>query len=74
MVAAEVATAPMFTLGQQHVLFSATPYRRATQHPQYDVTPDDRHFLMVRPTGAGDFELIVVENFFEELRERARGS
>ncbi len=40
----------------------------------YDITSDDQRFLMVRPyEGEGEAaatEVIVVENFFEELKER----
>ena len=38
----------------------------------YDITSDDQRFLMVRPYEgeATATEVIVVENFFEELKER----
>jgi hypothetical protein len=38
------------------------------------VTPDDRRFLMIRPlaTSAPYEQLIVVENWFEELKAKAR--
>ncbi len=51
-------------------LFSVQGYRRAEVHQQYDVTPDDQRFVMIRSirdAEAAD-ELIVVENFFEELK------
>jgi serine/threonine-protein kinase len=44
--------------------------------PLYDLTPDDRRFIMVRlaevnqAPGAG--QLVVVDNWFEELRRRTR--
>ncbi len=46
-------------------------YGSAFVHQLYDVTPDDQRFVMIRntETEAVD-ELIVVENFFEELRAR----
>ncbi len=38
---------------------------------QYDVTPDDQRFVMIRNRGAEEEnELIVVENFFEELKAK----
>jgi hypothetical protein len=40
----------------------------------YDVTSDDLSFVMLRGTGAGPSEaggLVIVENWFEELREAA---
>ncbi len=38
-------------------------------HQGYDVTPDDQRFVMVRrPQGGEVGEVVVVENWFEELR------
>ena len=71
MVAVPVETEPTFAPGQPEALFPATEYRTAPNHRQYDVTLDDERFIMIRQTGedvaAG---LIVVTNWFEELRER----
>jgi hypothetical protein len=37
----------------------------------YDVAPDGRRFVMVRPIeGLGETELVVVPNWFEELKAR----
>jgi hypothetical protein len=39
------------------------------------VAPDDRRFLMVRPLATGSPDnIIVVENWFEELKAAARAS
>ncbi len=72
MVAVEVLESAPFATGEQHVLFSAQPYRGEVFHQMYDVTPDDRRFVMIRieETGDSDIELIVVENFFEELKAK----
>jgi hypothetical protein len=57
--------------GQHRVLFPVTDYYTYAFHPQYDVTPDDQRFVMIRYRGVGEAgELIVVENWFEELKER----
>ncbi len=43
----------------------------------YDVTPNDQRFVMIRLQAEGgrdDTQLIVVENFFEELKERTGGT
>ena len=39
-------------------------------NPMYDLSPDDQRFVMLRIGGEGtdNTELILVENFFEELR------
>jgi len=58
---------------EQRTLFSTQSYRAEVFHRMYDVTPDDQRFVMIRVQGEGvqdDVQLIVVENFFEELRER----
>ena len=46
-------------------------YRLSRLRQQYDVTPDDQRFVMIRLGGSGNAgELIVVENFFEELKAK----
>ena len=57
---------PPFSLGEHRPLF---------QLPQgvfeYEVGPDDRRFLVLRPeTVDGARELIVVENWVEELKAK----
>ena len=72
MIAVEVRPGDAFTTGVQRVLFSTTEYRSNVFHQMYDVTPDGQRFVMIRMTGdpQDDFELIVVENFFEELKAK----
>ena len=71
MVAVQVETEPTFAPGQQEVLFPATQYRTGVNLPRYDVTPDDERFIMVRRAGVATLgELILVQNFFEELKAR----
>jgi len=37
----------------------------------YDVSPDARRFVMMRPISGGDeAELVLVQNWFEELKAR----
>jgi hypothetical protein len=57
--------------GERRALFSLQGFYSASTHQFYDVTPDDQRFVMVRPLEADDaVELIVVENFFEELQAK----
>jgi len=72
LVAVEVNTSPTFSLGRATVLFPAARFTSLRFNPQYAVAPDDQRFLMIRPlqTGAPD-KLIVVENWFEELRTKS---
>jgi hypothetical protein len=73
LVAVEVKTTPTFSLGQSTVLFPVGGYRSRTLDPEYAVSPDDRRFLMIRRfvPNAPD-KLMVVENWFEELKAKPR--
>jgi serine/threonine protein kinase len=73
LVAVEVKTNPAFSLGRSAGLFSAAEFRAHPLAPQYDVSPDGQRFLMIRgATRSGIDKLIVVENWFEELKEKSR--
>lgn len=47
-MAAQVRLAPSFGLIGQKRLFSAAAYTPALDHATFDVSPDDRRFLMLR--------------------------
>ena len=69
-MAATFASMPSFRVISREPLFSMAEYRTSfTSPPHYDVTQDDQRFVMIRG-GTGASELILVQNFFEELRER----
>ena len=73
LVAVEVKTSPTFSLGRSTPLFSAAGFESNQFVPQYDVSLDDRRFLMIRPIAASASDkLIVVDNWFEELRAKSR--
>jgi serine/threonine-protein kinase len=68
-----VQTTPTFAALEVRELFSTRGYTTFAVHRTYDVTEDDQRFVMIRETmveEGGATELIVVENFFEELKER----
>jgi Tol biopolymer transport system component len=68
LVAVEVRTKPTFSFGSTTSLFLAEGF-----DSWYAVAPDDRRFLMARPVAAsGPEKLIVVENWFEELKAKSR--
>jgi serine/threonine-protein kinase len=73
LVAVEVNPAPTFSPGLSTTLFPIGGFRSRTLYPEYAVSPDDRRFLMIRRflPNAPD-KLIVVENWFEELKARPR--
>ncbi len=65
----EVQTSPTFSIGRNTVLFDGRGFVGSGLHPMYDVSMDDQRLLMVRAAGERDpGELIVVENWFQELR------
>jgi DNA-binding SARP family transcriptional activator/Tol biopolymer transport system component len=73
LVAVEVNTNPTFSVGRTTVLFPAAGYTSRPFTPQYAVALDDRRFLMVRPVGSGSPDnIIVVDNWFEELKAKSR--
>jgi eukaryotic-like serine/threonine-protein kinase len=75
MVTAQIQPGADFAVTDRTVLFAIDPallFRQNEQYALYDVAPDDQRFLMLRAVSfqeAGP-ELILVENFFEELREQ----
>ena len=68
LVAVQVTGDPTFAAGRQDVLFSLADY--AGGYHKYAPSPDDQRFVMLRVEETANVELIVVENFFEELKER----
>jgi serine/threonine-protein kinase len=73
MVAAQISTSPSFTVVAQKSLFALSPFNFGGPVQVYAVAPDDKRFLMLRETVAGEAGLLVVsEHWFEELRARSR--
>jgi hypothetical protein len=71
MVAVQVTGTAPFTPGRHDMLFPTVGYLTGNRHRQYDISPDDQEFVMLRMNGpAVSSELILVENWFEELRQR----
>ena len=75
MVTAQIQPGSDFAVTDRTVLFAldlALLFRQNEQYALYDVAPDDQRFVMLRAVGfqeAGP-ELILVENFFEELKAK----
>jgi len=72
-----IAPGPTFSPGEPRRLFAISGAQFGSLVvPYYDLTPDDKRFVMVRlaavnqAPGAG--QLVVVENWFEELRRKMR--
>ncbi len=77
-MAVEVSTRPDFSVGSVTRLFEhrALVPPPAWAYPQYDVSADGRRFLLATPVadeeGKQEVQIRVVENWFEEFRERER--
>jgi hypothetical protein len=72
-VTVEVQPGAGFSFGQPKVLFATTPYVNLGPVQSYDVSPDDRRFLMLRETTPTERnKLILTENWIEEMRAPAR--
>ncbi len=71
LMVVEVLPGATFVTGEHRVLFSVQGFRSNIFLRYYDVTSDGQRFVMIR-NRAGDSagELIVVENFFEELKAK----
>jgi len=79
MMVVAVSTEPTFRLSRSEVLFEGR-YARGDDYRNYDVSADGQRFLMVSEREDGDAEdgdaeaepphttLIVIENWFEELK------
>ncbi len=72
LVAVQFTEDPTFATVREEVLFPMDGYLTASAHAMYDVSPDDRRFVMLRTgdEGAASAEVHLVTNWFEELRER----
>ena len=68
MIVARVQTEPTFTVETPVVLFTGSYYRSGDRN--YDISPDGRRFLMLKEVGqtADPETLVVVLNWFEELK------
>ncbi|HEY5022461.1 MAG TPA: protein kinase [Gemmatimonadaceae bacterium] len=74
MVSVPVKTAPTFSFGAPKTLFPARQFLSSLgQHRQYDVSPDDRRFMMIRTVGSPvPDKLVIVSSWFEELKAKSR--
>ena len=73
LFSAPVTLAPTFAFGTPRRLFAVAEF--VTLNTPFEVGTDGRRFLMTRPAGgqsARADELIVVQNFFEELKAKLK--
>jgi hypothetical protein len=73
MISVKVSTNPTFSVGSSSVLFSNASFLSDGVYRQYDISPDDQRFLMIRSLPAsGADKLIVVENWLAELNGKTQ--
>jgi tRNA A-37 threonylcarbamoyl transferase component Bud32/dipeptidyl aminopeptidase/acylaminoacyl peptidase len=69
----DVAPGSGFSFSPPRTLFSTSPYTAIGPVPSFDVSPDGRSFVFLRETTPTDRnELIVVQNWVDEMRARAK--
>ena len=70
LISVSISLQPSFSMGRRRKLFS-TPELAMTTGPQrYDVSPDGKRFVTLEIVDPASHEIRVVENWFEEFRER----
>jgi len=73
LMVVDVAPGPTFVASTPRPLFSLSGYRSARNRQQYDVAPDDKHFVMIRERNSdAPTNVVYVENWFEELKARVK--
>jgi hypothetical protein len=73
LVSVPVLPGTTFAFGEGRPLFSVLGTVPGDGHRMYDVSPDDKRFVMIRAQSSGDLlvPLITVDNFLTELRQKA---
>jgi serine/threonine-protein kinase len=73
LMVVSVGAGPELQVSEPHALFSLSGYRRARNHPQYDVAPGDQRFLMIKdPLAPPVPPIVFVEHWFSELLAKVK--
>jgi serine/threonine-protein kinase len=73
LMAISVTPGPALVTGVPRPLFSVAGFRSARNRQQYDVSPDDGRFVMIRDLrGEHPGDVVYVENWFRELRAKVK--
>jgi eukaryotic-like serine/threonine-protein kinase len=71
MMSVEFSGTPTFSTTGARVVFDAREYLVGASHRFWDISRDDQRFLMVKPSESASGQMIVVvENWFEELKAK----
>ncbi len=68
LVAVQLSEGDTFAWDSQEILFSMADYRSSNQHSAFAVSPDDQRFVVIKLGAAADTELILVDNWMEDLK------
>jgi serine/threonine-protein kinase len=74
IMAVDIETESGFSAGNPRMLFEGRYLPTAASFPFYDVSPDGRHFLMLKPVesqAAAPTHINIVLNWFDELKQKA---
>jgi hypothetical protein len=72
-MAVPITLGPTFMAGTPRPLFSLSGYREARNRQQYDVSQDDRRFVMIREfSGDASGSVVYVENWLAELEAKVK--
>ena len=75
-MAAQVKTEPTFSNSKPKILFQGKYITGYSENPEWDISPDGKRFLMIKPPGITTSEegriqkINIVLNWFQELKER----
>ena len=69
LISVPVTPGPAFQAGRSRTLFPLADYFVNPFQPQYDPAPDGR-FAMIRQSSGEEVGVVVVFNFFEEVKRR----
>ena len=73
LMSVDVTPGPSLLIGTPRPLFSLAGYRSARNRQQYDVAPDDKHFVMIKDLGGNAIgDVIYVEHWFPELLAKVK--
>ena len=74
LVAAQIDARDDFQVNGERTLFSTKDYRGDTRNRAYSVSPDGRSFYFIEPVPGTPSQLIVVTNWWEELKAKIGGA
>jgi hypothetical protein len=72
LMSVAVTSGATISFGATRELFSAAQYRAARNRQEYDVAPDDAHFVMIRFQSGAANPVVYAEHWLSELRAKVK--